>query len=126
MSEDDLVPADYAKNLFNLQDRTAVITGGGSGLGAAIAIGYAQVGVKVALLDVNEQGMKATQAIIESQGGIAQSFICDVTSKENLQTVCDEIVTEFSSADILVNSAGSAFRCPAEDFPSWTLFSTLI
>jgi len=117
MSEDDLVPADYAKNLFNLQDRTAVITGGGSGLGAAIAIGYAQVGVKVALLDVNEQGMKATQAIIESQGGFAQSFICDVTSKENLQSVCEEIVTEFSSADILVNSAGSAFRCPAEDFP---------
>jgi NAD(P)-dependent dehydrogenase (short-subunit alcohol dehydrogenase family) len=117
MGEDDLVPVDYAKNLFDIRGRTAVVTGGGSGLGAAIAIGYAQVGVKVALLDVNEAGMKATKSIISSQGGVAETFVCDVTSKGGLTDISEKIVTKFSSVDILVNSAGSAFRCPAEDFP---------
>ncbi len=117
MTEEVVVPVDYARNLFELSGRTAVITGGGSGLGAAIAIGYAQVGVKVALLDVNEEGMRATQSIISSQGGVAEAFLCDVTSKSVIADVSEKIVNKFSSVDILVNSAGSAFRCPAEDFP---------
>ena len=116
-SEDNVVPAGYASNLFDLRGRTAVITGGGSGLGAAIAIGYAQVGVKVALLDVNVEGMKATQSSISSQGGVAEIFECDVTSKSALEQTSEKILKKFSSVDILVNSAGAAFRCPAEDFP---------
>ena len=83
-SDDYAVPVGYASNLFDLDGRTAVITGGGSGLGAAIAIGYAQVGVKVALLDVNVEGMKATQSSISTQGGVAEIFECDVTSKSAL------------------------------------------
>jgi NAD(P)-dependent dehydrogenase (short-subunit alcohol dehydrogenase family) len=70
MSDSDVVPAGYASTLFDLRDRVAVVTGGGSGLGAAIAIGYAQVGVKVALLDVNTDGMSETESIINSQGGM--------------------------------------------------------
>ncbi|TRZ86338.1 MAG: SDR family oxidoreductase [Streptomycetaceae bacterium] len=117
VSGEDVVPAGYVDNLFDLRDRVAVVTGGGSGLGAAIAIGYAQAGVKTALLDVNEDGMLATKAIIESQGGVVETFVCDVTSKENLTQVSKEIMEKFSQVDILVNSAGSAFRSPAEDFP---------
>lgn len=74
LSDEDVVPAGYVDNLFDLRDRVAVVTGGGSGLGAAIAIGYAQAGVKTALLDVNEDGMLATKAIIESQGGVVETF----------------------------------------------------
>lgn len=117
MSESEVVPSGYASTLFDLKDRVAVITGGGSGLGAAIAIGYAQVGVKVALLDVNSEGMLETESIINAQGGVIKSFKCDVTSKEDLTSTSLEILKSFSRVDILVNSAGSAFRCPAEDFP---------
>ena len=117
MSEIDFVPAGYASTLFNLEDRVAVITGGGSGLGAAIAIGYAQVGVRVVLLDINNDGMLETESIIKSQGGTVKSFQCDVTSKDDLTSVSLEVLNNFSQVDILVNSAGSAFRCPAEDFP---------
>ena len=115
--DDSAIPLGYASNLFNLDGRVAVVTGGGSGLGAAIAIGYAQVGVKVALLDVNIEGMKATQSSISSQGGVAEIFKCDVTSKIALEQTAGEILTKFSRVDILVNSAGAAFRCAAEDFP---------
>lgn len=117
MSDSDSVPAGYASTLFDLKDRVAVITGGGSGLGAAIAIGYAQVGVKVALLDVNSEGMLETESVIKSQGGAAMSLQCDVTSKDDLIRASLEVLKTYSRVDILVNSAGSAFRCPAEDFP---------
>lgn len=117
MSDSDSVPAGYASTLFDLKDRVAVITGGGSGLGAAIAIGYAQVGVKVALLDVNNEGMLETESVIKSQGGAAMSLQCDVTSKDDLKRASLEVLKTYSRVDILVNSAGSAFRCPAEDFP---------
>ena len=117
MSDSEVVPSGYASTLFDLKDRVAVITGGGSGLGAAIAIGYAQVGVKVVLLDVNSEGMLETESIINAQGGVVKSFKCDVTSKEDLTSTSLEILKSFSRVDILVNSAGSAFRCPAEDFP---------
>ena len=65
MSDEEVVPADYARKLFNLQNHTAVVTGGGSGLSAAIAIGYAPERVKVGLLDVNEQGMKAIKGLFQ-------------------------------------------------------------
>ena len=96
---------------------TAVVTGGGSGLGAAIAIGYAQAGMKVALIDVNYEGMERTSAVITSQGGTSTSFHCDVTSSEKLNEVSIKIREKFGAVDVLVNSAGSAFRSPAEEFP---------
>jgi len=114
---EDVVPQGYVKDLFDVSGKTAVVTGGGSGLGAAIAIGFAQAGMKVALLDVNKEGMEATKKVIESQGGMAQDYICDVTSSKSLNEVAREIQQNFKTVDALVNSAGSAFRSPAEEFP---------
>ena len=114
---EEVVPAGFVKELFDVTGKTAVVTGGGSGLGAAIAIGYAQAGMKVALIDVNDEGMAKTAATISSQGGKAESFHCDVTSSQNLNQVASKIVEKFGSVDVLVNSAGSAFRSPAEEFP---------
>jgi NAD(P)-dependent dehydrogenase (short-subunit alcohol dehydrogenase family) len=111
------IPADFTARLFDLDGRVAVVTGAGSGLGSAIAIGYAQAGVRVVLADINTDGAEGTRATIEAQGGTAVTRALDVTSKADVDALADWVVAELGRVDILVNSAGSAFRSPAEDFP---------
>jgi NAD(P)-dependent dehydrogenase (short-subunit alcohol dehydrogenase family) len=111
------VPAGYAAGLFDLKDRVAVVTGGGSGLGAAMSIGLAQVGVKVVVADVNSKGAEATQAVIERQKGVSVATTLDVVNREAVNALAGRVERDYGRVDILINSAGSAFRSPAEDFP---------
>lgn len=108
---------DFVRHLFELDGRVAAVTGGGSGIGAAIAIGYAQAGVRVVVLDVNEAGAQATAATIAEQGGSCAVRVVDVTDKSAVDAAADWVVDTYGRVDILVNSAGSAFRSPAEEFP---------
>ena len=117
MAEEELVPNGYVAHLFDVAGKVAVVTGAGSGLGAAIAIGYAQAGVRVVLLDINDEGMQETESVIAEQGGESVVFLADVTSSESLRESSARIVERFGRVDVLVNSAGSAFRSPAEEFP---------
>lgn len=116
-SDEQSVPPGYANALFDLSGRVAVVTGGGSGLGAAMAIGFAQLGVTVVVADVNEAGAEATRAPIAEQGGTASAARLDVTRREESIALADRVVHDHGRIDILVNSAGSAFRAAAEDFP---------
>ncbi len=111
------VPEGYVESLFRLNGRVAVVTGGGSGLGAAISKGLAQAGAVVAVVDVNAEGCDTTVATIESQGGRGVTMTCDVTDKQAVDALADRVVEELGSLDVAVNSAGVAFRSPAEDFP---------
>ena len=117
MTDEPTVPANYAATLFDLSGRVAVVTGGGSGLGAAVAIGYAQLGVTVIIADVNTAGAEATRATIAEQGGKAVVASLDVTKREQCFALAETVKRDHGRVDILVNSAGSAFRSPAEDFP---------
>ena len=111
------VPPGFANRLFDLKDRIAVVTGGGSGLGQAIAIGYAQVGVTVVIADVNVKSAEATLATIDKQGGKAVVTELDVTKRDHVFALAEKVKRDHGRVDILVNSAGSAHRSPAEDFP---------
>ena len=102
---------------MTLEGKVAVVTGGGSGLGRAIAIGYAQAGVTVVLADVNDAGAAETATLIAEQGGAAHAHHLDVTSKAEVDALAERVVADHGRVDILVNSAGSAFRSPAEEFP---------
>jgi NAD(P)-dependent dehydrogenase (short-subunit alcohol dehydrogenase family) len=111
------VPPGYVDTLFRLDGRVAAVTGGGSGLGAAMAKGLAQAGAALAIVDVDDAGAAQTVATIEAQGGTAVGMRCDVTSKAEVDALADRVVAELGRADVLVNSAGTAFRAPAEEFP---------
>jgi NAD(P)-dependent dehydrogenase (short-subunit alcohol dehydrogenase family) len=117
MTDEPAVPAGYAANLFDLKGRVAVVTGAGSGLGAAMAMGFAQVGVTVVVADINEKGAEATLATIVDQGGKAIAVSLDVTKRDACFALAEEVKRDHGRVDILVNSAGSAFRSSAEDFP---------
>ncbi|MFV2062068.1 MAG: SDR family NAD(P)-dependent oxidoreductase [Chloroflexota bacterium] len=111
------IPADYVANLFEISGRVAVITGGGSGLGRAIGIGYAQAGATVVFADVDDEGTAESVAAVEAQGHKAYAEHLDVTQRTEVEALADGVVERFSQVDILVNSAGAAFRSPAEEFP---------
>jgi len=93
--------------MFKLDNKVAVITGGGSGIGRAIATIFAQQGAKIYIIDVDEKGAEETVKVIADASGEATFKKCDISSKEQVDTVISEIITE-SGIDILVNNAGIA------------------
>jgi NAD(P)-dependent dehydrogenase (short-subunit alcohol dehydrogenase family) len=111
------VPAGFVESLFRLDGRVAVVTGGGSGLGAAMAKGLAQAGAALVVVDVDDEGAGRTVATIEEQDGTAAAIRCDVTRKDDVDTLAERVGAEFGTADVLVNSAGTAYRAPAETYP---------
>jgi 3-oxoacyl-[acyl-carrier protein] reductase len=86
-----------------VENRVAVVTGAGQGIGAAVAKRLADGGAKVALLDVNEQAARDGAAAI---GGDAIGLAADVTKRDDLQAAIDHVVAEFGALHILVNNAG--------------------
>jgi NAD(P)-dependent dehydrogenase (short-subunit alcohol dehydrogenase family) len=111
------VPVDYTRELFSLRDRVAVVTGGASGLGEAIVHGYAQQGATVVIVDVNEELGHAVRDAIVERGGAAEFVTADITSSEVVRGLADDVVSRHGGVHVLVNSAGTAARHPAEDFP---------
>ncbi len=94
--------------LFSLQDKTAIITGGGSGIGRAIAEVFAQQGASVGIIDLKEDAAAETSKAIEAAGGKARPFACDVTFSDRVAEVMASFMKEHGKIDILVNSAGVA------------------
>jgi NAD(P)-dependent dehydrogenase (short-subunit alcohol dehydrogenase family) len=89
-----------------LKGHIAVVTGGGSGIGQAIAVGYAREGANVVILDANAESAAATATSITAAGGKAFSFKLDVTDREACARMAGDIATKVGTASILVNNAG--------------------
>jgi len=89
-----------------LQNHIAVITGAGSGIGRAIASGYAREGAQVALLDINEKAAAEAAQAIRDSGGQAEAFALDVTRREDCIAVAKRIAEQVGQVSILVNNAG--------------------
>lgn len=93
--------------LFSLEGKTALITGGGSGIGRAIAEVFAQQGARVGIVDLNAEAATDAVKAIAGAGGRAEFFACDVTDPKSVETNVDAF-TKGARLDILVNSAGIA------------------
>ncbi len=93
-----------------LANHIAAVTGAGSGIGRAIAAGYAREGAQVAVLDIDGKAAEATAQAIRDAGGRAESFALDVTRREDCIAVAKRIAEQVGQVSILVNNAGIARR----------------
>jgi 2-keto-3-deoxy-L-fuconate dehydrogenase len=92
--------------MFDLTGKTAAITGGGSGIGKAIAILFAKQGADVAIIDVNKDGAQEVINQVNENGGKSAYYYCDVSRQADVQQVFSDIIINSGKLDILVNSAG--------------------
>ena len=102
---------------FRLDGEIAAVTGGGSGIGRAIALAFAKVGARVAVLDRDEINGAEVAAEIAAGGGKAEAHALDVSDAAAVDRVFPAIFARHGRLDVLVNSAGIAIRKPALDLP---------
>lgn len=94
---------------FSLKNKTAVITGGGSGIGKAIAETFAEMGATVHILDMNEDAGRKAASEINEKHGVGFSYPCDVTKYKNVADILTEVAAVNKGIDILINNAGIGF-----------------
>lgn len=97
---------------FRLDDRIALVTGGASGIGSAIASAFAAKGARIAVVDLNESGAAEAAAALPTD---SKGFRCDVSDPDSVREVVEAVAASFGRIDILVNSAGIVMLAPAEE-----------
>src|SRR5947209_9386950 len=95
-----------AQALFDVQDRTAVITGGSGHFGRAMALALAQAGAQIAILGRHIGTARTVAEAIVAKGNTALAFACDVLSRDSLEQSHEQILSAFGTVDILINAAG--------------------
>ncbi|MFZ0386293.1 MAG: SDR family oxidoreductase [Solirubrobacteraceae bacterium] len=116
-SNDDLgAPATARSRVFRdglLDDQVAVVTGGGSGLGRAIALELAALGSRVVVCGRRGEPLAQTAGL--GPEGLIEPFTCDIREEEQVDGLVDRVLQRFGRIDLLVNNAGGQFLSPAED-----------
>lgn len=97
-------------DMKGLAGKSIIVTGGGSGIGAAVALYLAREGARVTLADVNEAGGHATVRSVESEGGTAQFVATDVSQEEDVKALVAAAVRTYGKLDGACNAAGVSQR----------------
>ena len=104
-------------DLFRLDGKTAIVTGGGRGLGRYMAEALSDAGANVVLCSRKAEPLLEVRDEIEARGGKALALSCDVTKQEDVESVVSAAQEAFGSIDILVNNSGATWGAPPTDMP---------
>ena len=96
--------------LFSLEGKVVVVTGGGGVLGGDIARGFASVGATVAIADLSEENARAVAGEITAAGGKASAFALDVFNRASIEACCASVYDAFGKVDVLVNGVGGNMK----------------
>lgn len=110
---------------FSLADRVALVTGGNSGIGRAMALALAGAGARVVVMARRAEPLQETVALIEAQGGQAAAVVADLADLTDLSQRVEQVSAPFGAPDILVNAAGVNLRQPVEEISSESWDQTL-
>jgi NAD(P)-dependent dehydrogenase (short-subunit alcohol dehydrogenase family) len=100
-----------------MSGRVALVTGAASGMGRAMATGFAEAGADLLLVDINEEGVGRTAAQLEALGRRAIPVVCDITDLAQLDTLFERLDREFGRIDVLGNVYGPGSMSQPEDTP---------
>ncbi|MEY4712753.1 MAG: hypothetical protein RIS88_2203 [Pseudomonadota bacterium] len=103
--------------LFNLQGKTALVTGGSRGLGLQMAHALGEAGARVMLTSRKAADLEGAAAQLKAAGIDAQWIAADCGKEADIRRLADETLARLGHVDILVNNAGAAWGAPAEDHP---------
>lgn len=110
----DKHPTVYRSDLFT--GRTVAVSGGGSGLGKAVAWLFGRLGANVVICGRNAERLEATTTAMVAAGLKAQGVVCNIRSPEDVTAFFDEAYSGHGGLDVLINNAGGQFQQPAIDF----------
>lgn len=91
---------------MQIKDKVVVITGGGRGLGRAMALGFAERGGHIALLDLDQADLDETRRLVEARGVRAVTCIANVAREEEIVAALDGVVRDLGGLDVMINNAG--------------------
>jgi len=106
-----------SSTLFDLTNKTALITGSGQGIGYTIAKGLANAGAQIILNDIEEERLHRAVSSLKQEGLNVAGYVFDVRDEADIQKQINIIEDEVGEIHILVNNAGIQIRGPLEDFP---------
>ncbi|MCI8418354.1 MAG: SDR family oxidoreductase [Lachnospiraceae bacterium] len=109
------------KQIFTLENRVALVTGAAQGIGNAIATKLADGGMKVAIVDINQDQAQAAAEVIKGNGGEAIGVACDVSDEKSIAAAVEQIAGHFGQLDVVVNCAGilSSAKIPDVQRGEW-------
>jgi gluconate 5-dehydrogenase len=106
-----------ALDLFRLDGKAAIVTGGGRGLGQYMAEALVDAGASVVLCSRKREALEEVRQELEDRGGKALAFACDVTDPEQVNDVVEKTIESFGAVDILVNNSGATWGAPTLEMP---------
>ena len=104
-----------AKNPFSLESKTAIVTGGGTGIGKSIAIEFARAGADVAICSRKLEHLEPVSKAIHDLGKRTFAVAVDVRQEDQVKAMVERAVAEWGRLDVMVNNAGASFRAKPED-----------
>lgn len=99
-----------------LEDKLAVVTGAGSGIGRASAVRFAKEGARLAVIDLDPKGLAETVELLKQEGAMALSITGDCTDRDTVEAGFERIYAECGFIDVLMNNVGQSARDRASEF----------